>query len=67
MVHFDKRAGRYKPWWKQIEVTVHGWVGPVHVRADGKTIPATTDEGPQIVAFTLPDQPRASDIVISRF
>ena len=67
MVHFDKRVGSYKPWWKQIEVTVHGWTGPAKVRASGKTIPATTGEGAQVVAFTLPDQARASDVVISRF
>jgi len=67
MVHFDKRVGRYKPWWKQIEVTVHGWGGPVRVRADGKTFPTVTGEGPQIVAFILADQPRALDIVVSRF
>jgi alpha-glucosidase len=67
MVHFNKRAGTYKPWWKQIEVTVHGWAGPAKVRANGKTVPAITNGGSQIVTFTLPDQTRASDVVISRF
>ena len=67
MVHFDKRIGGYKPWWKAMEVTVHGWAGPVRVRANGRTIPATTDEAAKIVSFRLPDQSRASDIVISRF
>jgi alpha-glucosidase len=67
MVHFDKRVGSFRPWWKHIEVTVHGWTGPARVRSNGKTIPALTGEGTQIVAFTLPDQARASDVVISRF
>jgi alpha-glucosidase len=67
MVHFDRRVGNYKPWWKQIEVTVHGWAGPVRVRASDKAIPAIIGEGARIAAFTLPDQPRASDVVISRF
>jgi alpha-glucosidase len=67
MVHFDKRVGRYKPWWKAVEVTVHGWAGPVRVRANGRTIPATTDENAKVAAFLLPDPSRATDIAISRF
>ncbi len=67
MIHFEKRVGSYKPWWKQIEVTVHGWTGPVRVRASGETIPAVADENAQIVAFTLPHPTRESDIVINRF
>jgi len=67
MVHFDKSTGSYKPWWKEMEVTVHGWTGPARVRANGRTIPAITGEGAQIVAFNLPDQVGASDVVISRF
>ncbi len=32
MLHFDKREGSFRPWWKQIAVTVHGWSGPARVR-----------------------------------
>jgi alpha-glucosidase len=67
MVQFDKRVGRYKPWWRQMKVFVHGWTGPARVRANGRDVPATTDEGATAVAFTLPDQKSASDVVISRF
>jgi alpha-glucosidase len=64
MLHFDKREGRYKPWWKQIAVTVHGWSGPAKVRgaAHVDTNPARKD-----LWFTIPDQRRAADFVISRF
>ena len=67
MLHFDRREGTYKPWWKQIEVWVHGWNGPARVRANGRTLRSIWGEGAQAVAFTVPDQARPSDIVISRF
>ena len=64
MLHFDKREGRYKPWWKQIAVTVHGWSGPAKVRgaAHVNTNPARKD-----LWFVIPDQRRERDFVISRF
>ncbi|HEU0283950.1 MAG TPA: TIM-barrel domain-containing protein, partial [Sphingomicrobium sp.] len=64
MLHFDKREGRFKPWWKQIAVTVHGWSGPAKVRGASHvdTNPARKD-----LWFVIPDQRRASDFVISRF
>ena len=64
MLHFDKREGRFKPWWKQIAVTVHGWSGPAKVRgaSHADTNPARKD-----LWFVIPDQRRASDFVISRF
>ena len=65
MVHFDKREGSFKPWWKQMRVTVHGWTGPSRVRLNGRDVQSTTDEA--ALAFTLPDQAKASDVVISRF
>ena len=64
MLYFDKREGRYRPWWKQIAVTVHGWSGPAKVRgaAHVNTNPARKD-----LWFVIPDQRRARDFVISRF
>jgi alpha-glucosidase len=64
MLHFDKREGRFRPWWKQIAVTVHGWSGPAKVRgvAHVYTNPARRD-----LRFVVPDQRRAADFVISRF
>ena len=64
MLYFDKREGRYRPWWKQIAVTVHGWSGPAKVRgaAHVNTNPARKD-----LWFVIPDQRQAADFVISRF
>ena len=64
MLHFDRREGSFKPWWKQIAITVHGWSGPAKVRGVDRV---ETDVERKTVRFTIPDQRRAADFVISRF
>jgi alpha-glucosidase len=64
MLHFDKREGSFKPWWKQIAATVHGWSGPAKVRGVDRV---ETDAERKTVRFVIPDQRRAADFVISRF
>lgn len=64
MLHFDKREGSFKPWWKQVAVTVHGWSGPAKVRG---VADVETDAERRTVRFVIPDQKRASDFVLSRF
>ena len=64
MLHFGGREGRFKPWWKQIAVTVHGWSGPAKVRGVERV---ETDAERKTVRFTVPDQRRAANFVISRF
>jgi len=43
-LRFGARQGIWKPWWKQIEVTVHG---------------------PKTTRMTIPDQPRAAEVLIA--
>jgi alpha-glucosidase len=64
VLDFARREGRFRPWWRQIEVTVHGWSGDSRI-GDGK-VAATADAGAQTLAFTLPDQPRPTSITINR-
>ena len=64
MLHFDKREGSFRPWWKQIAVTVHGWSGPAKVRGVANL---ETDAERRTVRFVIPDQKHASDFVLSRF
>ena len=64
MLHFDKREGSYKPWWKEIAVTIHGWSGPAKVRGVNAI---ETDADARVVRFTIPDQKKAADFVLSRF
>ena len=65
MLHFDKREGLFKPWWKQIAVTIHGWGGNALVRSRS-TVDAQHDEASRTLRFVLPDQPSAAEYVISR-
>jgi alpha-glucosidase len=64
MLHFDSREGRYRAWWKAIAVTVHGWSGPAKVRGVDRV---ETDANARTVRFTIPDQEKAADFVLSRF
>lgn len=64
MLHLGKREGSHRPWWKQIAVTVHGWSGPAKVRGAANV---ETDAQRKTVSFTIPDQRRAADFVVSRF
>ncbi len=61
-IDFGAREGAYKPWWSSIAVTVHGWQGGAKI----KGIAATADASARTLRFTLPDQPRAARIAITR-
>lgn len=63
---FGRRQGSYRPWWREVTVTVHGWNGRAQVRSAGRTVPATVDENAVTVRLTLPDQPRGGCLVVSR-
>ncbi|MBB5715216.1 alpha-glucosidase (family GH31 glycosyl hydrolase) [Sphingomonas aerophila] len=65
-ISFDKRQGSYKPWWKQVAVTVHGWQGAARVARGTSALASNTDVGSETVSFTVADQPRASRFTISR-
>lgn len=59
---FGDRQGRYRPWWRALAVTVHGWTGPGRVR--GRTV--AFDSAAQTLNFALPDQRRATELMIER-
>jgi alpha-glucosidase len=63
MLQFDKRQGSFRPWWKQIAVTIHGWTGPARVRGVDAI---QTDADLRTVRFVIPDQRKAADFVITR-
>jgi alpha-glucosidase len=64
VLDFARREGSYRPWWRQIAVTVHGWSGDS--RVGGGKVAAIAEARAQTLAFTLPDQPRTTSIVIDR-
>ena len=65
-IDFSPREGRFKPWWREIAVTVHGWDGPARVTLGKRTHAGRTDAAASTLTFTVPDQPRAARITILR-
>ena len=63
MLHFDKREGSFRPWWKTIAVTIHGWSGPAKIRGADDV---ESDPAGKTVRFTIPDQRKAADFLITR-
>lgn len=60
---FAAREGHYRPWWRLIAVTVHGWTGAApRVTLAGRPIPARVEAG--ALRFTLPDQPGPATVAI---
>ena len=62
-LRFDAREGRYKPWWREVAVTVHGWSGAARVSRRGREVDARTADG--ALTFTLPDPSRGEEIVVA--
>ena len=65
MLEFDPRQGSFKPWWREMAVTVHGWGGNAEVRG-AKATDIRTDQAAKALSFVIPDQSRAANLVIVR-
>jgi alpha-glucosidase len=58
-IAFDAPEGSFKPWWKEVAVTVHGWRGKGEVRVGDQTVKSRTDAGAQTLRFVLDGAPGA--------
>jgi alpha-glucosidase len=61
-IDFAARDGRFKPWWKQLAVTIHGWEGAGYAMVGGRRIEAVSDRAARTLRFTIADQPKAASI-----
>jgi alpha-glucosidase len=61
-IQFQPRAGTYRPWWKELAVTVHGWSGGAV--AEGTTV--QVDPRGDTASFAIPDQPGAMTILLRK-
>ena len=61
-IDFAARDGRFKPWWKQLAVTIHGWDGAGHAMVGGRRVDAVSDRAARTLRFTIADQPKAASI-----
>jgi alpha-glucosidase len=58
-IDFAARDGQFRPWWKQLAVTIHGWEGAGHAMVGGRRIDAVSDRAARTLRFTIADQPKA--------
>ncbi len=59
-VTLDAVQGRWRPWWRQVKLVVHGWApGGVTVTRGRKTLPGVTDARQQTASVILPYRPNA--------
>ncbi len=59
-VTIDKAEGRYRPWWREVAVVVHGWApGGVRVTRGRSALPAITDARAQTASVRMPYRPGA--------
>jgi alpha-glucosidase len=63
-VTWNAPQGRYKPWWHDITVTVHGWTGPGTVTRSGRSLASHTDAAAETIAFELATAPGATTLEI---
>ncbi len=63
VLNFGPRSGSFRPWWKEISVTLHGWNGTTARLADGRKLPF--DANARTVSFTIPDQAGPKEFAIA--
>jgi alpha-glucosidase len=64
-IDFDARVGQFKPWWSQIRVTVHGWLGITTVPQRGGLTDIVVDSAAQTLSFTIAAPKRANRIALA--
>jgi alpha-glucosidase len=65
-IGFDAREGDFVPWWKRIEIVVHGWQGAARVETGRNAIESIADAGARTLRFTIDDQRGAAEVAIGR-
>ena len=63
-IEFDKREGRYHPWWRQMKITVHGWEGPARVALDGQPLAVIVNSKKRSLALRISDRVAPAWLVI---
>jgi alpha-glucosidase len=65
-IEFDAREGQFQPWWREIDVHVHGWTGPARADLDGRPLGdrALTQAG--TLQIRIDDQRGPARLSISR-
>jgi alpha-glucosidase len=63
---FAARQGKYRPWWTQLHIVVHDWVGTgAAVTINGRQVRVHYNAADASLKFTVPDQARATTLRIA--
>ncbi|PTQ13591.1 alpha-glucosidase [Sphingomonas oleivorans] len=63
---FDRREGRFQPWWKEVDLVIHGWSGAsARATMGGRTLASTVDAGAGLLRVTLPDPKGAATVELA--
>jgi alpha-glucosidase len=66
VIEFDARDGRFPPWWREIDVRVHGWSGPARADLDGKPLGDRALTQPGTLQIRIDDQRGPARLSITR-
>lgn len=63
-INFESRQGRYRPWWKTIELDIHGWQGPADALVAGQPVTVQVDANAHTLRLLIPDQSGPSQVTV---
>ncbi|KAK0341031.1 hypothetical protein LTR94_028091, partial [Friedmanniomyces endolithicus] len=63
-LELGEREGSYKPWWRDIHVTIHGWQNESRIVLGRKSLKGRTDADLQTLTFSMPDNGRSAQVLI---
>ena len=66
LIEFEPRQGSYRPWWRQIELVVHGWSGPARAALGEQPVVARLVRGARALHLVVADQPGPARFSILR-
>jgi hypothetical protein len=64
-VSFDAREGSFQPWWKSLDIVVHGWDGGAHAKLAGSDVASRNAQAHEL-HVVVADQAGPAELVITR-
>jgi alpha-glucosidase len=65
-IKFEPRQGRFRPWWKEIQIVVHGRSAQDRVSGASVRVRNAKDSNPESATFYIADLPKGGTILIDR-
>ena len=65
-ISFDEREGSHRPWWRQLQVRVHGWQGHASARIDDRGTPVVVNANDHTASILIDDARHPSTLQLQR-